>query len=393
MRLRTLRTRGFRNLEDGDLEFPPEGAAILGENAQGKSNLLEAIYYLEALRSFRGSRDDQLIRFGADHFRLVGSLEPGSAEGVDRGGDPPSGTRREETDPLEVAAAFQRSPRTKKVTLNGDEAERLAEGVGRVGAVIFTPDDLRLITDGPQERRRFLDTLLSLNDRAYLSALQRFRQILAQRNAALRDGAPAAGVRAWDNGLVRAGAVVSLARLRWVQEASPGFRKLYGAVSGGDGARMEYVPGIPGAEGAESEDEIQEAFLASLEGDRERERTRGTTLSGPQRDELRFQHEGGEGEGDRDLRAFGSGGQRRTAALALRLLEAEAVRSRRGREPLLLLDDVFAELDEGRSGRVLDLLEEAAVGQVILTAPKEADLRFRRDRLSRWVIRAGRVDR
>jgi len=381
VRLRRLDMAGFRNLADVVLDLPPEGFALLGNNAQGKSNLLEAIYYLEAFRSFRGARDDQMVKFGRNVFRLVGRLESVDSE--------PEPAGRPSI--LEVSVAFQRSPRVKRVGVDGQERERVADGVGRVGAVIFTPDDVRLVADGPQERRQFLDVLLSLNDPSYLSALQRFRQILAQRNAALREGAPHPAVTAWDEGLARWGARVASARGRWIRDSGEAFREYYRAVSGEASARLEYDPGVPGLEGEVEEEPIRDAYHRALGEARDRERRRRTTLAGPQRDEFRIFVT--EEDNERDLRAFGSGGQRRTAALALRLLEADGVRNRRNREPLLLLDDVFAELDEGRSERVLELLDRTAAGQVILTAPKESDVRFRRDRLPRWSVRDGRVIR
>jgi DNA replication and repair protein RecF len=368
VRLQGIGLRGFRNLADGDLELPSGGLALVGANAQGKSNFLEAIYYLEAFSSFRGARDVELIRFGGDLFRLEGRLD----------GEP--GT---------VSVAFRRSPRAKKGVVGGSEVPRLADGVGHLGAVVFNPDDLRLVTEGPHERRHFLNVLLSLGDPKHLDALQRFRQVLSQRNSALRDGASPAAVGAWDQGLIRWGGQVAADRAHWVQRCGEPFRELYRAIAGAEEARMEYAPGIPGITDETGDEEMAEAYRRALDESREREARRGTTVVGPHRDEVRIFLE--TGEGDRDLRAFGSGGQRRTAALALRLLEAEEVRTRRGTEPLLLLDDVFAELDEGRSARVMELLDRVAVGQVIVTAPKESELRFRRDLLPRWTIRGGEI--
>jgi DNA replication and repair protein RecF len=368
VRLLGIGLRGFRNLADGDLELPSGGLALVGANAQGKSNFLEAIYYMEAFRSFRGARDEELIRFGGDLFRLEGRLD---------------------ADPGTLSVAFRRSPRTKKGVVGGTEVLRLADGVGILGAVVFSPDDLRLVTDGPHERRHFLNVLLSLGDPKYLDALQRFRQVLSQRNSALRDGASPAAVGAWDEGLIRWGGRVATGRARWIRRCREPFRDLYQGVAGAEGVRMEYAPGIPEITDESGDDEMEEAYRRALTENREREARRGITVVGPHRDEVRIFLETGEGE--RDLRAFGSGGQRRTAALALRLLEAEEVRTRRGTEPLLLLDDVFAELDEGRSARVMELLDRIAVGQVIVTAPKESELRFRRDLLPRWTIRNGEI--
>lgn len=372
VRLKRLALRHFRNLGVQDLEFPPEGAAIVGDNAQGKSNLLEAVYYLETFRSFRGARDDQLLAFGEGVFRVAGTLV-GDDEGER---------------PSQVAAAFEKKGRRKKVTVDGAEPERMGDGLGRLAAVVFSPADVELVGGGPGERRRFLDILLSLSEPGYLQALQEFRQVLARRNASLKDGQPAAVVTAWDQGLVRSGAVVMQARQDWIASRCGAFREYYGAVSGGEVAHMSYRPNV-GTEGATTREDLASAYRDALVASTERERRMGNTVVGPHRDEmvLRLEDEGDE----LDLRDYGSGGQRRTAALALRLVEARTIREVRGQEPMILLDDVFAELDGGRSERILDLMEREETGQVLLTAPKEGDVRIRRDALPRWQIEAGRV--
>ncbi len=378
--LTQLRLSGFRNLADARLDLPAEGVALVGANAQGKTNLLEAIYYLEIFRSFRGTRDSRIIRFGEDVFRVEGHLEHGADRQV-------------------IAAAYQRSGSLKKVTVEGVEPATLGAAIGGVGAVLFTPEDVRIVSDGPEERRRFLDIMLSLNLPGYLEALQKYRQALSQRNAVLRDGGEAAAVRAWDALLARLGGEISHRRVRWVEERGSEFRSVFSEASGGEEATVSYQPGSvdeppPGEAGSEA---WGDAMAEKLDRQFESDRRRGTTQSGPHRDELRM-HLTGSGGSDassepRDLRHFGSGGQRRTAALTLRILEARTVAERRGRPPLLLLDDLFAELDADRSRRVVELLDRTAAGQVILTAPKQSDLHFRADRLVRWNIHDGRVDR
>ncbi|RMH20006.1 MAG: hypothetical protein D6701_04275, partial [Gemmatimonadetes bacterium] len=172
---------------------------------------------------------------------------------------------------------------------------------------------------------------------------------------------------------------------RWAER----FACLYATVSGGARARLTYAPSVAGLDA--------DAFGEALEAAAARDRKMRTTTVGPHRDDLRIALEGAEpaeaggARGGMDLRDYGSGGQRRTAALALRLVEAETVRAARGTEPLVLMDDVFAELDDDRSARLLAHLEAQGAGQVVLTAPKEADVRLRRDRLPRWRIEDGRV--
>jgi DNA replication and repair protein RecF len=366
-----IQIRHFRNLAEQQLELPAEGVAIIGENAQGKTNLLEAVYYLETFRSFRGSRDDRLVALGQDFFRIVGNLEGQSPE-----------------DGIEVSAAFQLRGKRKKIALDGEEPERLGDGLGRLAAVVFSPADVALVSDGPGARRRYLDIVLSLNVPGYVGTLQRFRQILAQRNAALKEGRGAASVDVWDHGLTETGARIMEKRLLWVERWKAEFSEYYRRISGNRAGTMEYQPGLR-LEGSQERGEIADAFRSALFEARDREMRLGSTLVGPQRDEVLLTV-GEDGEA-RELREYGSGGQRRTAALALRLVEAATIREARGQEPIVLMDDIFAELDPGRSERILGLMEEEETGQVLLTVPKESDIRLRRDSLPRWKIRDGEL--
>lgn len=374
MHLAHLHLRNFRNFFEQRLEFPSQGVAIVADNGQGKTNLLEAIYYLEIFRSFRGAPDEQLVRFGADVFRAQGTL------------------RDDAGDERVLAAAFELKRRRKKVTLGGAEPSRLGDAIGGVGAVIFSPADVTLVGGAPGERRRFLDIVLSLAEPGYLAALQRFRQVLFQRNALLRTGADPALVAAWNGGLAEWGSRVILARARWTADHAPSFARHYAEVSGGTSAVLEYLPslreGWEGGDGGGAE-AIATAYRAALDRSADRESRRGMTLVGPHRDDLRFILS--TGEDGRDLRTFGSGGQQRTAAIALRMTEAETVRRTRGRDGVLLLDDVFAELDPGRAARIFEWIEREERGQVILTAPKPTDFPLRGGTLERWTLREGVV--
>ena len=368
MYLSRLRLQGFRNLAEQTLELPPEGVAIIGDNGQGKTNLLEAVYYLEILRSFRGAPDEQLVRFGEEFFRVEGRMRGAGAEEV------------------ELAAAFERRRKRKKATVNGAEPERLGDAIGRVGAVIFSPSDVEIVSGSPAGRRRFLDIVLSLAVPGYLAALQRFRQVLFQRNAMLRQGGSAALVAAWNPGLVEWGSRVGEARARWVAERAPGFAEHYARVAGGAAGVLEYDPSV----GEWAPGELAAVFHREMERVAEREVRRGMTLVGPHRDDLRFGMELSGGT-PLDLRTFGSGGQQRTAAVALRMVEAETVRDVRGREAVILLDDVFAELDPGRSLRIIEWIDAQQGGQVILTAPKPADVEIHGGLLPRWAMQDGAV--
>ena len=442
MHLSRLSLTHFRNLGVQELDFPREGVAIVGPNAHGKSNLVEAIYYLETFRSFRSAKDDRLVAFDEPVFRVVGTFgrakdeSGGSSDGVhDASGEagpavgeatvavgeatvavgeaapavgeaapavgeaapavgeaaPAVGEAApavgEAAPAVCVAAAYQRLGKKKKVTVDGQEPQRLGDALGRAAAVVFSPSDVEVVSGPPSERRRFLDVVLSLATPGYLIALQRYRTALSQRNAALKAGAGTAAVAAWDEGLASAGSRIIVSRRAWIAARETAFCALYRDISGGRAARITYQPSIPTADSDEGD--IEDLFHEALAGSRERERRLGSTVVGPHRDELIVTLGGP--DGDLDLRAYGSGGQRRTAALSLRMIEAETVRESRGRTPILLLDDVFAELDEGRSLRILELIEGNPEQQVILTAPKEADIQIRRETIPRWRIEAGVV--
>ena len=189
-----------------------------------------------------------------------------------------------------------------------------------------------------------------------------------------------------DQGLTETGAHVMEERLRWVERWKSEFSAYYQGISGAREGTLEYQPGVR-LGGALDRDGIAEAFRDGLREARDREMRMGSTMVGPQRDDLLLTVV--EGLAHRELREFGSGGQRRTAALALRLVEAATIREARSQEPIVLMDDVFAELDPGRSERVMALMEEEETGQVFLTVPKESDIRLRRDSLPRWTIREG----
>ena len=371
---RELRLRDFRNFTDVTLSFPAGGVAVIGDNGAGKSNLLEALYYLEIFRSFRGAQDEQLVRFGAEAFHIRGRFDAGSGAMV------------------EISAAYERRNRRKRVTVNDAEPERLADAIGKVGAVVFSPSDVALVSGAPTERRRYLDIVLSLNEPGYLGALQRYRSVLRQRNALLRDNAAPALLASWDDALVEWGSRIMEARARWVHEKADGFTARCEQISAGSGMTVRYSPAVRhdgDAAGAARAGQGAELLRAALARVADRERERRMTLAGPHRDDLVFMLSSGGNQVD--LREFGSGGQQRTAAIALRMIEAETIRDTRRHEPIILLDDVFAELDPGRSRRILELIESEEHGQVVLTAPKASDVEPRRGALPHWTIRDGAI--
>lgn len=308
----------------------------------------------------RGVRDRDLVRFGAEGF-FVGAETDGAvvrecAVGVDRAG-------------------------RKRVSLDGVETPRLTEALGAVPSVCFSPSDVTLVAGSPAERRRYLDIALALSSSRYLASLRQYRAALARRNAALRETARSGGrvstVASWEPALAEQGAVLVVERRRWVAERGGEFSALCAAIGERQAMTMEYESPF-----AESTD-VRAALAAALARGREHDVRRGLTHAGPHRDDLALRL------ADRDLRVVGSAGEQRTAAIALRLLEAATFRARNGAQPVLLLDDPFAELDRRRAARVLALLDDASsrgLGQTVLCVPREDDIPAAFTRLERWCV-------
>lgn len=365
IKLNRIAIRDFRNLERVDVELPPEGAVLVGDNGHGKTNFLEAIYYLQIMRSIRDARDQDLTRFDTTGFHIAAHAH--TPEGRD------------------ISVGFDKNAKRKKVMHDGTEIRRLSDALGALPSVMFSPRDLELVSGSPTERRRYLDLVLALTDRKYLHALQKYRANLARRNAALKNATRRGSadneqqVAVWEPALAEHGSVLIEARARWVRESAADFSNLVQRMGEKGKSAMRYVSPF-----AESEAR-QDVLLAAFEEKRALDLRRGITHVGPHRDDLELTLDG------RDLRLFGSAGQQRSAAIALRLLEAATLRDHSGAEPLLLLDDPFAELDIRRAARILIMLEERGLGQTILVVPREADIPPGLMRLDRLQITSGTI--
>ena len=354
VRVSRLTLTSFRNYARASLDVHADGAALLGDNGHGKTNLLEAMYYLELFRSARGARDKDLVRFGDVGFHISATLD-GSPRGA-----------------LSITAGFDASTQKKKVTLDGVEAARLSDAIGAAPAVLFSPADVALVRGAPAERRRYLDVMLALADRQYLLALQQYRHALAQRNAALRallgharDAMALDAVAAFEPALATAGATMLVKRHQWAADAASAYAEVLDAIGERTSVSLTLKRG-GGARTAEAE--LAQWLRTTLAAQRLQDVKRGTTHAGPHRDEVQLLLDG------RDLRNFGSNGQQRSAAIALRMLEARTLHTALGTAPLLLMDDPFAELDADRSARILGLLSRRGLGQVMLAVPRSEDI-------------------
>ena len=331
-----------------------------GENGQGKSNLLEAIYLLAIAKSARASTDRELVRkqsISADTYTRV-------AAEVDRNGDSVRlqvdfQSRLVETPEREAADNVDGSSNGASITVqkyfrvNG--APRRASGlIGQLNAVMFSADDLDLIYGSPAVRRRYLDIFISQLDSSYLRSLLRYQRVVQQRNhllKSLRMGSSAPSeIDFWDEELIAEGSCIMAQRVvtvgRLSEVAGPIHRQLSGKR---EAMEVVYRPNVE-VTGDASAEALAQDMRSAIEDGRQRETAQGVTISGPHRDDLQVLVDG------MDVAAYASRGQARTAVLAMKLAEADYLREQRGHEPVILLDDVLSELDAGRRAQVLERL-------------------------------------
>ena len=355
MHLTSLTIRNFRNLASLDVEIPPEGVVIIGDNGQGKTNFLETIYYLVLFRSMRGAKDRELVRFGEAGFFIAGTAKP------------------------RVTAGFEVSGRHKKVTVDGKEIRKLADAVGLITAVVLAPADRTLVDSAPSGRRRYLDVLLSLCEAGYLAKLTELRGAIRQRNAALKLGRRGEA-QAFDRHVAAAAAFVSATRYAWTEAARPRFIELCRSLGEKGEPFIEYSSRHWSPDGGA--DGVAQALRDRIE----RDLRKGMTTVGPHRDDMVLTLGGNE------TRRYGSAGQHRTAATALRLIEAKALADSHDTTPIALFDDVFAELDQDRQERLLTLIKESLPGQAIITAPRDAEVPQALFERPRWHMTGGRIE-
>jgi len=357
-RVTALHTEGFRNL--GSLRFEPGSHfnVIHGDNGAGKSNLLEAIYYLGALKSFRGAKTDDLIGIDAERALVEARLEGGPA-------------------PQKLRVELGRAER-RRLQLDGKRPRSSSAWYQTLRMVLFHPGDLVLAAGSADKRRAFLDRILEQMDPIYASTLASYEKALRSRNRLLKEErTDRRSVRAYDAILSKAGAIVGQARGRLIGDLGPRVERAFTDVFAGDTPlSVRYLPRVE-----PSEDAIAEALERSFEKDR----ARGFTANGPHGDdlELRLQEVG--------ARHHGSQGQHRTIVLALKTAELDLLAERTGRVPILLLDDVSSELDRSRNRRFFEVLSQAG-GQVFLTTTHPEFILLEQDRID-FQVEVGRLTR
>lgn len=344
MRVEELEVSQYRNIEQLTLTCPEELHLFIGANAQGKTNLLEALYVLALGKSHRARSHRELIRWNRPVARLAARIRRGDRHHR-----------------LEVRL----SERGKQVVRNGVEQRRLSEYIGTLAVVLFAPEDLDLVKGSPQIRRRFIDTEIGQISPAYVYHLTRYNKLISQRNHLLK---------AWEGRRQAEKALLDVLDEQWIESAVPVWRKrfefvrslsdwagrIHRAISRGmEELKVCYAPSVDLDEES-SADTWKEQLRQELSRIREQEIRRGITLIGPHRDDLRLSVNGF------DLFAYGSQGQQRTAALALKLAEIELIHREIGHYPILLLDDVLSELDDHRKTHLLETIRDKV--QTFVTA-------------------------
>ncbi|MEH2170690.1 MAG: DNA replication/repair protein RecF [Nostoc sp.] len=338
MYLKTLHLRQFRNYQDQNVEFTAAKTILVGNNAQGKSNLLEAVELLATLRSHRMTRDRDLVQEGEAIAQINATLE-------------------RQTGVSDLTLTLRRNGR-RSVALNGESIRRQMDFLGVLNAVQFSSLDLDLVRGGPEGRRNWLDTLLIQLEPVYAHILQQYNHVLRQRNAFLKrhvETLDATSLQSelalWDAQLATTGTRVIRRRDRAIQRLAPIATTWHGSISGStEILQIKYVPNIPLEDN--QPEEVQQAFLAKIQQRTVAEMHQGTTLVGPHRDEIELTIN------QTPARQYGSQGQQRTLVLALKLAELQLIEEVVKEPPLLLLDDVLAELDLSRQNQLLDAIQD-----------------------------------
>ncbi len=399
MYLTRLSLTNFRNFSRLDIDVPRGAVLLVGGNAQGKTSLLEAVYFLSTFTSFHASNDRQLINFIAGQEplavgRIVAEYQKGGRK------------HHVEVRIIQEKNALNGAARTRKEILLDGAKQKASATIGHFNAVLFLPQMLQIVEGTPANRRRYVDLTLSQVMPHYAQALSQYNKALGQRNALLkqlneRGGDPGQLVY-WDDQITKVGAAIMAARIQGIQEIEQAAALIHHELTRKtEVLRVAYQPAydpVPVAPGQFqlaldvpmdrshfSADEIEAGFRAALQKKRRAEIARGQTLLGPHRDEIRFMSNGV------DLGLYGSRGQIRTTMLSLKIAEIEWMKAKTGNWPVLLLDEVLAELDPHRRA---DLLARLAQSEQALLTTTDLDL-FNPDFVKKtmcWQVHAGHVN-
>jgi len=346
MKLEKIQIHSFRNIRDARLSFGDRFNIIIGNNAQGKTNLLEAIFLLGTMKSFRTGRNSDLITYGFAHSLIRGW---GLRDGVAR----------------EISLSI--SETGKKAFIDGKPVQRLGDFFGNLNMVVFSPEDISMARGIPEVRRRYLDRAVFSGDAGYLALHHEYYRILKNRNALLRLGEKE-GLSVWSESLADAGARLMMKRVSFTDEICGLLRDFYRTIAGpGEEAEIRYRSRLTVTNCSQAS--LGRSLRETLEKATPDELRRGTTLAGPHRDDLEFILNG------RHLGHHGSQGEQRSFILALKMAEIEYLKRKRGNPPILLLDDMTSELDRDRNGNFMNFLRKKDT-QVFITTTSLDNVNF-----------------
>ncbi len=326
MYVESIELNQYRNYESAKVDFSPGVNIFFGDNAQGKTNLLEAVYVSGTSKSHKGSKDKDLIRFDREeaHIRLI----------------------FRKNDLSHQLDLHLKKKKSKGIAIDGLPIRKVAELFGMLHIVFFSPEDLSIIKNGPAERRKFLDMEMSQLDKGYYSMLVSYNKLLQERNKLLKQIYFSPSLRetldVWDDQLIEIGTAIIRKREKFIEKIDEMMREIHAKLTGGkENMVVHYDKNVD-----------VENFREKLTENRERDIKTGTTSAGPHRDDMGFVVNG------TDIRKFGSQGQQRTAALSLKLSEIRLIEQVSGDKPVLLLDDVLSELDHHRQNYLLDSIAD-----------------------------------
>ena len=327
--------QNYRNLEKIDTKFDPNVNIFIGKNAQGKTNLLEAIYFLALTRSHRTNTDKELIHFGADYANIMGKVYKSQ---------------------VNVNLRVLITKKGKKVWINRIEQPKLSKYVGQLNAILFSPEDLELIKGAPTLRRKFMDQEFGQINSEYLFFASKYRQVLAQKNNYLKKLAKGQAkdqifLDVLSDQLAGIAAEIISRRFKFLEYLGDFASEAYEHISlASEKLTIAYRPSISGIKSSDSTEEIYHKVLHNFQKTKIMEMKKGTTLSGPHRDDIEFKLN------DRNAHLYASQGQQRSIALSIKLAEIQLVYHLTDEYPLLLLDDVMSELDHGRQSALLNYI-------------------------------------
>ena len=328
-----IELKDYRNYRELEASFSDRVNIFIGNNAQGKTNLLESIYMNSMAKSFKTTKDKELIRFGEEYCIIKSHAVM-------------------EDDEQETEIIITKEGR-KEVKINGVKIRKTSELLDKIYVIIFSPDDLKIVKEDPDKRRRFIDRELCLISPGYYSDIGNYKRALVQRNNLLKErNIDKVMLDVWDHELAKYGVRVISKRSDFIKKIDVISRDIHSTISGGkENLKLKYETNVEIPEGIDSID-AESIFIEKLKENIESDISNRNTGKGPHRDDIKISAD------EIDLRKFGSQGQQRTAALSLKLSEIKIIEEETGEKPILLLDDVLSELDKERQTYLINSLGE-----------------------------------